>query len=239
MGETMPSLLDSSSMVSFIWQAYFNRYFRLWLGPAEGAIAEAPNLFDLKSANGGGIPLSRYVELDIEFLGLKVARVRFSITQNPNKVLNPEHKTRLPNIMGWNLVRLAYEEFTKKHNPIVFENFECLEGVEPLLFSQLCIYYYANKVPAVVNGIETKDGQVYAEAVTKNTRMTKSSLKNNTNTDEPVGKVIIGTDHQPICVPGNATITTPGKISMLLMPIYHQEYQSTGAMILQNQVGCQ
>ena len=67
MGENMPSLLDC--MVSLIWQTYFNRYFRPWLGPAEGAIAEAHKLFDLKSVSGGGIPLSRYVELDVEFVG--------------------------------------------------------------------------------------------------------------------------------------------------------------------------
>ena len=168
MGENMPSLLDSSSMVSLMQQTYFNRYFRPWLGPAEGAVAEAHNLFDFKSANGGGIHLSRYVELDVEFLGLKVPRVGFLITQNPNEVLDPEHKTRLPSIVGWNVVRLAYEEFTKKHNPIVFENFECPEGVEPLLFSQLCIYYFADKVPAVVHEIKGEDGLVYTEVVTKN-----------------------------------------------------------------------
>ena len=61
MGENMPSLLDSGSMVSLMQQTYFNRYFRLQLGPVEGAVAEAHNLFDLKSANGGGIPLSRYM----------------------------------------------------------------------------------------------------------------------------------------------------------------------------------
>ena len=125
-------------------------------------------MFDLKSANSRGIPLSRYIELDVEFLGLKVPKVGFLITQNPNEVLDPEHKTRLPDIVGWNLVRLAYEEFTKKHSPIVFENFECPEGVEPLLFSQLCIYYYADKVPAVVHEIQAEDGLVYTEAITKN-----------------------------------------------------------------------
>ena len=103
-------------------------------------MAEVHNLFDLKNANGGRIPLSRNVKLDVEFLGLRMPRVGFLITQNPNEVLDPEHKTRLPGIVGWNLVRLAYEEFTRKHSLIVFENFECPEGVEPLLFLQLCIY---------------------------------------------------------------------------------------------------
>ena len=101
------------------------------------------------------------------------------IIQNPNEVLDPEHKTRLPSIVGWNLVRLAYEEFTKKHNPIMLENVECPEGVEPLLFSQLCIYYYADKVPAAVHEVKAEDGLVYTVAMTKN-KDGKSSLKKNT-----------------------------------------------------------
>ena len=83
MGKSVPSLLDSGSMVSLMWQDHFNRYFRLQLGPAEGSVADAHHLFDLTSASGGAIPLSRYVELDMEFLGLHVPRVRFLITQTP------------------------------------------------------------------------------------------------------------------------------------------------------------
>ena len=50
----------------------------------------------------------------------------------------------------------------------MFEDFECLDGVNPLLFSQLCIYYYADVVPAVVNEICDEDGLVYTKEVTKN-----------------------------------------------------------------------
>ena len=71
-------------------------------------------MFAVTHVSRGAIPLSRYVELDVEFLGLQVPRVGFLITQNPNEVLDPEHKTRLPGIMGWNLVKLAYQEFLKK-----------------------------------------------------------------------------------------------------------------------------
>ena len=79
MGESVPSLLDSGSMVSLMWQDHFNRYFRLQLGPAEGSVADTHHLFDL---------------------GLHVPRVGFLITQNPNKVLDPDHRTRLPGIVG-------------------------------------------------------------------------------------------------------------------------------------------
>ena len=83
----------------------------------EGAVAKAHSLFDLKSTNSGSIPLSRYVKLEMELLGLKVPRVRFLITQNPNEALDPEHKTKLLSIMGWNVARLlnAYYFFHKKH----------------------------------------------------------------------------------------------------------------------------
>ena len=171
MGESVPSLLDSGSMVSLMCQDHFKQYFRLQLGSAEGLVADTHHLFDLTSASGGAIPLSRYVELDVEFLGLHVPRLRFLITQNPNKVLDSDHRTRLPGIVGWNLVRLAYQEFLKKSNIDVFEDFEWPDGVNPLLFSQLCIYYYADVVSALVNKIQDEDGLTYTEEITKNKKV--------------------------------------------------------------------
>ena len=108
MGESVPSLLDSGNIVKLMWQDHFNRYFRLQLGPAECSVADTHHMFKLTSTSGGAISLSRYVGLYVEFLGLQVLRVRFLITQNPNKVLDPEHKTRLSGLMGWNLVKLVY-----------------------------------------------------------------------------------------------------------------------------------
>ena len=61
------------------------------------------------------------------------------------------------------MVKLAYQEFLKKYNINVFEDFECPDRVNPLLFSQLCIYYYADVVPAVVNEKQDEDGLVYTE----------------------------------------------------------------------------
>ena len=168
MGESVLLLLDSSSMVSLMWQDHFNRYFRLQLGPAEGSVADAHHMFNLPSTNGRAMPLPKYVELDVEGLGLQVPGVGFLITQKPNKVLDLEHRTRLPGIVGWNLVKLAYQEFLKKYNIDIFEDFECPDGVNPLLFSQLFIYYYADVVPAVVNEIQDEGGLVYTEGLTKN-----------------------------------------------------------------------
>ena len=37
------------------------------------------NLFDLKGANGGDIPIMRYFEMDVAFLGLRVPKVGFLV----------------------------------------------------------------------------------------------------------------------------------------------------------------
>ena len=113
MGKSVPLLLDSGSMFSLMWQEHFNRYFRPQVGSAEGSVAAPHHMFNLTSASGWAIPLSRYVELDVEFLGLQVPRDRFLITQSPNKVLDPEHKTRLHWIVGWNVVKLVCQELLK------------------------------------------------------------------------------------------------------------------------------
>ena len=52
-GQSQSSVLDSGSMVSLMWQYYFNRYLRLWLGPTKVSVADAHHMFDLKSASGG------------------------------------------------------------------------------------------------------------------------------------------------------------------------------------------
>ena len=65
-------------------------------------------------------------------------------------------------------MKLAYQEFLKKYNINKFEEFKCPDGVNPLLFSQLWIDYYANVVSAVVNEIQDDDGLVYTEEITKN-----------------------------------------------------------------------
>ena len=84
-------------------------------------------------------------------------------------------------------------------------------------------------VPAMANEIQTEDGLVYTEAVTKNKDgkiiLKKTHQNFNTNKNEPVGTVMIGTDHQPICVPGNATITVLVKTSKI---------NSKGSYMLEN-----
>ena len=71
-------------------QDHFNRYFRLQFGPVEGSVVDAHHMFDLTSASGGGIPLSRYVELDVECFRATSAKGWIpDYIQNPNEGVGP------------------------------------------------------------------------------------------------------------------------------------------------------
>ena len=55
-----------------------------------------------------------YVELDLNFLGVIVPKVGVPITQEPNELLDDCHKTKLSDIISWNLIKLAYQVFINK-----------------------------------------------------------------------------------------------------------------------------
>ena len=82
-GEKLASLLDSGSMVSLVQQSYFDQNIKPKLGPFRGPEATSHNLFDLKGVNGGDIPIMRYFEMDVAFLGLKVPKVGFLMVKRP------------------------------------------------------------------------------------------------------------------------------------------------------------
>ena len=143
-GIQIPSLLDSSSEVTLLQQSYFDQHILPKIKPATGEKADAHCLFKLTVANDGQMPIKMYTELDLTFLGLKVPKVSVLIAEEPNQVLDEKHQTRLPGIIGWNLIWLSYDVFIKKYETTGFDSFICPEGVNPLLFSQLCVYHHSN-----------------------------------------------------------------------------------------------
>ena len=52
--------------------------------------------------------MSMYIELDLNFLGIMVAKVGVLITHEPNELLDECHKTKLPGVICCNLIKLAY-----------------------------------------------------------------------------------------------------------------------------------
>ena len=83
-----------------------------------------------------------YVELDLDFLGVIVPKFGFLITQEPNNLNSDCYKTKLPGIIGWNLIKLTYQVFINIFGQKSLENFDCPTSMSPLLFSQLCIFHH-------------------------------------------------------------------------------------------------
>ena len=51
--------------------------------PSGGEKAEAHQLFQLTAASHGKLPMSMYVELDLDFLGIAVPKVGFLLPKSP------------------------------------------------------------------------------------------------------------------------------------------------------------
>ena len=122
MGRNMASLFNSESMVSLVQQNYFERNIKPQLEPSRGPEANLHNLLDLKGVNGAETPLTRYFKMCVAFLELKIPKVGFLVVKDPSDLLETK-KTKLPGIMGWDLIRLAYKDFTEKHPTEVFNSF--------------------------------------------------------------------------------------------------------------------
>ena len=101
-GIQIPSLLDSSSEVTLLWQSYFNKHILPKIKPAMSEKADTHTLFRLRVANDGQMPIRIYTEMDFTFLGLKVSNVGVLIKEEPNQVLDKEHQTKLPGIVTYN-----------------------------------------------------------------------------------------------------------------------------------------
>ena len=140
--KVIPSLLDFGSQVTLICQNLFEQEILPHIRPADGEKAKAHQLFQLTAANNRKLPVSMNVELDLDFLGNVVPKVGVLITQEPNELLETCHKTKLPGMVGWNLIKLAYKVFVKIYGVLCLDNFDCPAGVSPLLFSQLCVYHH-------------------------------------------------------------------------------------------------
>ena len=149
-GIQIPSLLDLGSDVMLLRQAYFEKHLLPKIQVAvTGEKAKAHQLFHLTVTNDGQLPVKMYTELDINFLGLKVPNVGVLIVDDPSQVLDKKHQSKLPGIVGWNLIWLSYNAFVEQYGASGFNSFVCPEGVNPLLFSQLCVFHHSNTITAM------------------------------------------------------------------------------------------
>ena len=155
-GIQIPSLLDSGSDVMLLRQSYFDKHLLPKIQVATSEKANAHHLFHLTVTNNGQLPVKMYTELDINFLGLKVPNVGILIVEDPTQVLDKKHQSKLPGIVGWHLIWLSYNVFFEKYGASGFDSFVCLEQVNPLLFSQLCVYHHSNTNETSVLGVSSQ-----------------------------------------------------------------------------------
>ena len=136
------------------------------------------------------------------------------IVEDPNQVQDKIHWTKLTSIVGRTLIWLSYNVFVKKYGTIRFDSFECPEGVNPLFFSQSCVYYYSDVSENHTLGVTSK---VKSFQVQPKTQMTclKKDQQNFTNENGQIGHVTLRSKKNPVCIPGNSVLTVPGHTSKI------------------------
>ena len=164
-GIQIPSLLDLGSDVMLLRQAYFEKHLLPKIQVVTGEKAKAHQLFHLMVTNDGQLPVKMYTELDINFLGLKVPNMSVLIVDDPSQVLDKKHQSKPPGIVGWNLIQLSYNTFVEQYGASGFDSFVCLEGVNPLLFSQLCVFHHSNTDNSNVLGVSSNPVSQHTEQI--------------------------------------------------------------------------
>ena len=104
--------------------------------------------------------------------------------------------------------------FIKKYGTTGFDSFICPEGVNPLLFSQLCIYHHSNVWKTNTLGATS-------EVMSQNIEISKSPKTDDLSKKKDqsyfkrkngaIGQVTIGSKQNPVCIPGNSALTVPGQ----------------------------
>ena len=173
-----------------------------------GELSEAHSLFKLlAAANNGVMPVSRYFEADINLLGFRVPKVGFLVVKDPNTLLEPQHSTQLPGIIGSNLIHLGCEEFGKLHGFECFKNFHCPPSVHPVVFSQFCTFFSQERMKAQAKP-EGQDAVDVSSSGISSEGKKKDPIKELVAT---LGQVWVGESHQPLCIPANSAKVVTGK----------------------------
>ena len=77
-GKGVPSLLDSGSMETLIWEGYFEKNILPLLKTSPGELTKAHSLFKLSAANNSVMLVSRYFEATLNFLVSQCNALGFS-----------------------------------------------------------------------------------------------------------------------------------------------------------------
>ena len=219
LGLKIPSLLDSGSMVTLVCEGYFTKNILPLLQGLAGNMTEAHSLFQLSATNNQVMPVSKYFEADVSLLGFPIPRVGFLVVQDPNTVLEPQHNTQLPGVIGCNLIWLGCKEFRKVYGSEAFETFHCPNGVHPLVFAQMCSFYHQGKLQAQtsatsnnnVSNVSVNNSPVNVQTLGITSKVNKQVPK--ANSASALGQVWVDNTWEAICIPANSVKILQGKTS--------------------------
>ena len=105
----------------------------------------------------------------------------------------------------------------KKSGNSSFVQFNGPASVDPLLFSQLCVYHYTEvrKIQSVRYMNRGRSAWSLSPPIQLVKLCLKKSQKVNSTSDGYLGTAVIGKNPQLICLSGNSTMTVPGQTSKL------------------------
>ena len=145
-GHRIRALLDMGSEVTLMNESYYTQNIEQLILTVEQDHLNAHNLFNLKGVEDGCVPLTKYFAVDIQVGGRLVHDVGVLVKADTLALTDSNGKTtRAPAILGCNLIRKGMEEYIRDHGQTSLELFECPKGVDPLYFSTLCVYFYAER----------------------------------------------------------------------------------------------
>ena len=142
LGQRIPSLLDSGSMVTLlIRETYFKKNILPLLKRPTGDLTKAHSLFRLSAANSKVMPVSKYLEADVTLLGFKIPQVGFLVVKDPSAVLKSQHDTQLPGVIGCNLLGLGCKEFERVYGLEALKEFHHPENINPIIFAHSYVLF--------------------------------------------------------------------------------------------------
>ena len=143
-GRKVQALLDMGSQVTLMNESYFLQNIQQLLPTVEKDHLNANKLFNLKGVEDGCVPLTKYFSVDIQVGGRLVQDIGVLVKKDNIPLTDSKGRTtRAPTILGCNLIQKGMEEFIRDHGETCLKLFECPVGVDPLHFSPLCVYFYA------------------------------------------------------------------------------------------------
>lgn len=124
-GIKVPSLVDTGSMVSTITESFFHEHFEPWGGER----LKACHWLELRAANGLTIPYIGYLELDMKLCGRLVPNCGVLVVKDPVGSV----ATRVPGVLGMNVIQRCYQELFGHHGPALFSSAPVLASSTSLI----------------------------------------------------------------------------------------------------------